>query len=138
MDMKKFLVLLFLGGVFAFYSCSKDDPSQRFIYLTTPIWESNELLVNGEDASGEGQLLEDFKGEAKFNANGSGYFGQYEGTWSFAKKETELVIYTPELGFNLTTTIVELTESSLKISTVFPNFMNPSESLQIEMSFVAK
>jgi hypothetical protein len=137
--MKRILLFLFLGGIIMLLSCSKDEkPSERFIMLTTPVWESSELLVDGEDASGEGQMLENFKGDAKFNTNGTGYFGQYEGTWTFARKETELVIYTPEIGFNLTTTINELTQTSLKISTVFPNFMNPSESYHIEMSFIAK
>lgn len=137
--MKKLLKSVFLVSIIFFLSCSSEDEvSERFKLLTSPTWESVDLLVDGEDASGEGQLLEKFKGDAKFYEDGTGYFGEYQGTWGFANKETELVIYTPELGFYLTTIIDELTSASLKISTEFPVIANPGETLSINMTFRVK
>jgi hypothetical protein len=137
--MKRILFLLLLAGVFVFSSCNKDDDkSARFKFLTAVTWETDELLVDGEDASGEGQFLENFKGDVKFNSDGTGTFGQYEGTWGLQNKDTELVIYSQEIGFPLTTIIEELTAARLRIVTSFPNFLNPQENLEIKMSFNAK
>ncbi len=121
-------------------SCDKDEDevSERFRFLTGVEWESEELLVNGIDASGPGELLEDFKGTVKFNEDGTGSFGQYSGTWQFANQETELVITTEALAFPLTTKIDELTATRLRVSTGFPNPLNPQEQLSIQMTFKSK
>ncbi|TVR74695.1 MAG: hypothetical protein EA408_02025 [Marinilabiliales bacterium] len=133
------LLIMFLS-VLVIISCDKDEDevSERFRFLTSVEWESDQLLVNSEDASGPGEMLEDFKGSVKFNEDGTGSFGQYSGTWQFAKSETELVITTEALGFPLTTIIHELTKTDLKVATAFPNPANPEEPLNIEMSFKAK
>ncbi|MFO7922386.1 MAG: hypothetical protein R6U58_01685 [Bacteroidales bacterium] len=133
------LFIVFLSALII-VSCDKDEDevSARFDMLTTPVWVSDSLLVNGSDASGSGELLGDFNGDVKFNADGTGYFGDYTGTWRFEKEETELVIITDALDFPLTTKIAELTSSSLKITTDFPNPLNPEEEFNIRMTFKAK
>jgi hypothetical protein len=121
------------------FSCNKDDDkSERFRFLTEAVWQSDSLLINGFDASGPGQLLEPFKGEAVFNTDGTGEFGTYTGTWRFAQNETELVITSDDLAFPLATKIVELTATSLKITTVFTNPLEPEIPLNIRMTFKAK
>ena len=133
----RFLIML-LASVFVL-ACSKSDgQSERFRFLTTPTWESDSLLVDGEDASGQGQLLENFRGDARFRPDGTGYFGIYQGSWSFARNETEIVIVADSLAFSLTTQIVELTAQSLKITTGYPNLDNPDVPLAIRMTFNAK
>jgi hypothetical protein len=130
---------IFFGFLFAFSNCEKESgPSERFKLLTTPTWASDSLLVDGVDASGPGELLENFKGDAKFNADGTGYFGIYEGTWRFAMNETELVIESQSLDFPLSTKITELSKTSLIITTSYPNITNPEEDIQIRMTFIAK
>ncbi len=136
--MRKLVLLIMFLSALVIVSCDKDEVSERFRFLTGVEWESDQLLVNSEDASGPGGMLEDFKGSAKFNEDGTGSFGQYSGTWQFAKEETELVITTEALAFPLTTIIVELTATDLKVSTAFPNPVNPQEPFNIEMSFKAK
>lgn len=66
-----FLTVILLVTV----SCEKDKESERFKLLTGRIWQSNELLVDGADESAG--LLAGFVGEAKFNKDGTGYFGQF-------------------------------------------------------------
>ena len=121
-------------------TCKKDEHSERFKLLTTPVWASDSLLANDVEASGSGELLEKFKGDAKFNNDGTGSFGKFTGTWVFAGGETEIVIYSDSIPFRyLTTKIVELTTSSLKITTGFPNIQNPSAGdYRIRMTFKAK
>ncbi|HAM10638.1 MAG: hypothetical protein A2X05_13420 [Bacteroidetes bacterium GWE2_41_25] len=134
----KNLTLLFIFAVlFTTFSCNKDAESERFKLLTTPTWSSDSLLANGADASGPGGFLEDFKGDAKFNKDGTGYFGIYEGTWRFAYDETQIVIETDSLPIPLTTQIAELTASSLKITTSFPNIVT-GIPIKIRMTFKAK
>ncbi len=135
--MKNFLILLILTGCAISYSCKKDEVSERFSLLTGPIWVSDSLLANGVDASGPGGILEKFKGDAKFNKDGTGYFGNYTGTWDFAYNETEITIYSDSLLFALTTQIVELTKVSLKVTTAFPT-ANPQAPIHIRMTFKAK
>jgi hypothetical protein len=137
--MIRFIYFMVLTGLFTLFACHEEEgPSERFLLLTTPTWESNDLLVNGEDASGEGQVLENFQGEAKFYEDRSGYFGQYTGSWGFAQNETELEIFSEAIGFVLSTSIEELTTTSLKVTTSYPNVLNPEEPLQIRMTFIAK
>jgi hypothetical protein len=138
--MKRVALSLFVAAMVMLFACDKDDNghSDRFNYLTTPVWASDSLLVNGQDASGEGQMLENFEGDAKFNKDGTGYFGSYTGTWAFAQNETQLLISSPDLGGQLTTNIVLLNATDLKVTTIFPNFANPEQPYQIRMTFKAK
>lgn len=138
--MNKLGLLLMFFSALVIVSCDKDEDevSERFRFLTGVEWESEELLVNGIDASGPGELLEDFKGTVKFNEDGTGSFGQYTGTWQFANEETELIITTEALAFPLTTRIDELTATRLRVSTGFPNPMNPQQQLSIQMTFKSK
>ncbi|MFO7998067.1 MAG: hypothetical protein R6U86_03695 [Bacteroidales bacterium] len=134
------LFLLVLTGMIVF-SCNKgdeDNRSERFRLLTGAVWLSDSLLVNGEDAGGPGQMLGNFRGEARFKEDGTGTFGQYTGTWSFGAAETEIVILTDSLVFALTTKIAELTRTSLKVTTSFPNFEFPDQPYDIRMTFKAK
>ena len=131
--MKKLVLFFILSAMVISFACKKDEPSERFKYLTTPIWESDSLLANGVDASGEGQSLANFKGDAKFNTDGSGYFGSYTGKWRFVQSETEIVITTNELPGPISTKIVELTQTSLKITTT-----SPVNQDAIRMTFKAK
>jgi hypothetical protein len=120
-------------------SCGKDDDqSDRFNFLTGTQWQSDSLLINGIDASGPGQPLEPFKGEAVFRKDGTGDFGAYSGTWRFAQNETELVINSDSLDFPLATQIVELTAISLKVTTSFPNFFEPENPLFLRLTFKAQ
>ena len=124
-------------------ACSSDDddngPSERFRLLTQTVWLSDSLLINGMDASLPGGLLESFNGEARFNEDGSGTFGEFDGTWRFASNETELVIQTDSLPIPLPTRIHELTAQDLKVSTSLPDFDNlTNPPLQIRLTFKAK
>jgi hypothetical protein len=134
----KNLSLLFLISIsLAIFSCNKDGESERFKLLTGPTWASDSLLANGVDASGPGGMLEKFKGDAKFNTDGTGSFGAYTGTWRFAYDETQIVIETDSLPIPLTTKIAELTESSLKITTSVPN-LTTGITTNIRMTFKAR
>lgn len=125
------LILIFFSALFII-SCSKDDDaSERLVLLTTTIWEPVSLLVNGVDASGSGQLLEDFNGDVNFNEDGTGTFGDYAGTWAFAANETQIIINTEALDFPITALIEELTSNSLIITTSLL-------SQNIRMTFRAK
>jgi len=142
--MKRAFFLIIMAGVFLWTACDKDDePSERFRYLTTPIWLSDSLLVNGVDASIPGGLLEDFKGEVDFREDGTGTFGIYEGTWQFAQNETELLIRSDSLDIlplnTLRTKIDELESNSLKVSANFPNPYDPTgDPLRLRLTFVPK
>ena len=115
--MKNISTILLLAGILLVSSCKKETASDRFTLLTTPVWASDSLLSNGIDASGPGGTLELFKGDARFAADGTGYFGTYEGTWRFVFNETQIVITSPSLPIPLTTIIKELTATSLKVTT---------------------
>jgi len=137
--MKNLAFLTVLLSLVLIISCDKDenDVSEKFKNLTGSEWASDSLLVNGADASGPGGLLESFKGNAKFNEDGTGEFGGYTGTWQFSPDEKNLIITTVSLPFPLTTTIVELTAVSLKVTTGFPNPADPENELKIRMTFKA-
>jgi hypothetical protein len=136
--MKNLALLLIITGCFIIFSCKKESQSETFKLLTGPIWASDSLLANGVDASGPTGMLKNFKGEAKFNEDGTGYFGIYAGTWSFSFNETQIKITTDSLDFPLTTEIAELTKISLKITTSYPNLLNPAAPTSIRMTFKAK
>jgi hypothetical protein len=137
--MKKLIPVFLVLAVLVISSCQKDDDQSKLSLLTTPTWASDSLLVNGVDASGAGQLLADFKGEMKFNRDGTGTFGTYTGTWRFSQNQTQLVIQSPDLAFPLSTMIHLLTEQDLKLSTSFPDLSNPSNPpMQIRLTFKAR
>jgi len=115
-------------------SCNKEKVSERFTLLTSHTWASDSLLANGVDASDPGEMLALFKGDATFNEDGTGTFGQYSGTWMFTDSETNLAITSPDLPFALTTHIVELTSASRKVTFTYPG--QPPTS--IRMTFKAK
>ena len=134
--MKNLALLLIISGCFYFSSCKKDSHSEPFKLLTGPLWASDSLLANGVDASGPDGMLKNFKGEIKFNEDGTGYFGIYTGTWRFAYNETQIVIETDSLPIPLTSKIAELTKISLKITTSYPNLSGVPTNLR--MTFKAK
>ena len=135
--MKNITLLLFFCACIIF-ACRRDEKSERFLLLTGHPWVSDSLLMNGVDASGPGQQLEKFKGNIEFREDGTGYFGQYTGTWRFSYNETQLVIESDSLDVPLAALIDELTESSLKINTSFPNLIDPQNPFDIRMTFKPK
>ena len=136
--MKKTALLLLMAGIVTLYSCNKNSVSVNFTNLTSVTWTSDSMLANGVAADGPGQMLEKFKGDAKFNKDGSGTFGQYPGTWRFTVGETKIVIESDSLQLPLTANIVILTAASLKITTLYPNILNPAAPINIRMTFKAK
>ncbi len=134
--MKNILILMvsfFLIPVF--FACNKEESTTRIDLLTSHIWIADSLLVNGEDASGEGGFLEDFKGDTKFNADGTGYLGNVVGYWEFTSKETKIIITSDSLPFPVTTNIIELSASSLKLTTAIPGV---GVINNIRMAFIPK
>lgn len=115
-------------------SCNKEKVSEQFTLLTSHTWTSDSLLADGVDASGPGQILEKFKGDVTFNKDGTGTFGQYSGTWIFADNETSLAIDSPDLPFTLTTHIVELKATSLKVTFTYPGVT----TINVRMTFKPK
>jgi hypothetical protein len=132
------LLLIVVVGMHIVGCNDKDDKDEvdYFTLLTKPTWESDSLLANGLDASGPDGVLVNFKGEAKFRANGTGTFGTYDGTWTLSN--TQITITTSDLPFPIFAEIVELNTSSLKITTVVLDVNNPPEVLNIRMTFKAK
>ncbi len=135
--MKNFFLLLILSGCFIIFSC-KEKESERFTFLTGVTWVTDSLIANGQDASGPGQLLENFKGEARFNKDGTGTFGNYAGTWDFSSNETQLVIKSDSIAIPIIADIKELTSVSLKLTTVLPNKQDLLNPHKIRMTFKAK
>jgi hypothetical protein len=116
-------------------SCGKEQETDRFTLLTAHVWTSDSLLANGVDASGPGETLEKFKGDATFNKDGTGTFGQYSGTWMLVDNDASLAISSPDLPVpSIATTIAELTSTSLKVTFVYP----VPVSLNIRMTFKPK
>ncbi|HLP74400.1 MAG TPA: hypothetical protein VK155_15945 [Bacteroidales bacterium] len=136
--MKNITLFLMISALFLLAECKKkDEKSDNFKNLTGVTWKSDSLLVNGANASSG--LLAPFVGDVKFNEDGTGTFGSYAGTWSFNNAETQLIIVSSALPINqLTTDIAQLTSTSLKITTLFPNLQNPSVPLNIRMTFKPK
>jgi hypothetical protein len=136
--MKKLSLLLVIIAGLLVFSCGKDKKSERFILLTTPVWTTDSLLADGQDASKPGQVLAKFKGDAKFKEDGTGYFGIYKGDWRFNPAETQLTIVTDSLVFPIIADIKMLTTDSLKITTTVPDKNNPLISIAIRMVFISK
>ncbi|MBK9291826.1 MAG: hypothetical protein IPM52_09405 [Bacteroidetes bacterium] len=119
-------------------SCSKSGDDDRFEIITGQSWQTDSLLVDGQDASQPGQILHKFKGEARFNRDATGTFGQYSGTWRFTNNRTALEIKTDSLPIPLLANIVELTKQSLKITTAYPHPEVPNTDMKIRMTFKAR
>lgn len=120
-------------------SCKKDEvKSERFNLLTGHIWVADSLFANGNDESGDTGLLRKFKGETKFNEDGTGYVGQIQGTWKFAMNESAIIISSDSLPIPVTTMIEELIETSLKITTSYPDLLNPQDPMDVRMTFKPK
>lgn len=130
---------LFLIIVFSIFviACSKKEKSERFRLLTTPTWTADSLLANGVDASGPGQMLEKFKGDAKFKVDGTGTFGSYTGQWRLNGDESQITIVTDSLVLPIICDIVELKTTSLKVTTVVPD-KNTQQPVDIRMTFKVK
>jgi hypothetical protein len=137
--MKKAIMILgLISAVTLASSCSKDKESERFKLLTDHLWQSDELLVDGVDASGVGQALAMFVGDAEFKKDGTGSFGPYAGSWYFSNNETNITITTETLPVPLTATITELTSQTFRISTSFPITGDPLAPNTIVIAFKAK
>jgi hypothetical protein len=136
--MKNIPMLLIMTGLGILLGCSKVSRSERFVLLTKPLWVSDSLYVNGFDASGPGQMLNKFVGDVKFREDGSGTFGKYTGKWRFSYNEAELIIESDSLQLPITATVSELTNTSLKLNTSYPNPLNFSIPFKIRMTFKAK
>lgn len=106
--------------------------------LTTPVWTTVTLLANGVDASGPGGLLASFVGDAKFNENGTGYFGINTGQWWLNSDETELSIYPDSPRILFTCIINQLTSSTLEVTTTVQNISDPQNPITVQMTFRAK
>ncbi|MFO7852175.1 MAG: hypothetical protein ACQERS_09325 [Bacteroidota bacterium] len=136
--MKKLnIIYLALLSAIIVFACTKEEKSERFKILTGQVWTSDSLLVDGQEAGGPGGLLEKMAGDAEFRPDGTGYFGQYTGTWYFLNNETEITIDSDSLAFPLTSKIVELTWQSFKITTIFPSGTE-GVNLAIRITFIPK
>ena len=136
LPMKNMVLLLLIMAALALSNCKKDQPD-RFDLLTGPVWNTDSLLANGVDAGNPGQLLYKFKGNARFNEDGTGTFGKYSGTWRFTENETQIIIQSDSLALPLTSKIVELTETSFKITTAVPDLTGQTSLIKIRMTFIA-
>jgi hypothetical protein len=139
--MKKTAVFFgFVILTFVFFTCKKDViPNDNLNLLTNHIWTADSLLADGEDASGEGQLLEKFKGDTKFNADGTGYVGEIVGNWQFSNNQTAVIITSDSLQMAVSATIALLTEQSLKLTTAYPVQTSPTVVYAaVRMSFIPK
>ncbi|MBW6535394.1 MAG: hypothetical protein K0B11_10315 [Mariniphaga sp.] len=135
--------LLYLAGILVclvLANCSKDTEENEYVtILTEHVWKSDSLLANGVDASAPGQLLENFKGDARFNKDNTGTFGKYEGTWWFTENYTQIRIRSDSLKVPyLTCKIIELIPSSFKITTAVPDTANLMNEIKIRMTFKPK
>lgn len=135
--MKKLSFLLIISAGLLFAACS-EKRSERFILLTSHFWTSDTLYSEGVDASGPGQLLEKFKGDAKFYEDGTGEFGQYKGEWMLGVDEDYLTITSDSLDIPIIADIDLLTTTAFKITTTVPNPANLSNPFNIRMTFKAK
>ena len=136
--MKKLVLLTIVAAGLLLITCTKEESSERFNYLTGTTWVADSLLANGIEAGGVGGVLEKFNGEVKFNTDGTGVFGIYSGTWKLAFDDTAIIISSDSLAAPLSTQIVELTKISLKITAGIPDAVNPSVFMKIRMTFKSK
>ncbi|HOS71330.1 MAG TPA: hypothetical protein PLZ75_02650 [Bacteroidales bacterium] len=136
--MRRTICLSFIAIALLLTACSKEKESERFRLLTTPVWVSESILVNGVKPEGDWDFLNDFTGDAKFHKDGTGYFGSFTGEWKFNDAETEIIITTTTVPIPIVTEIIELTSVTLKISTTILNPQNPAESADVIMIFKAR
>ena len=136
--MRNIIGLSLITAYLLLSGCNKDDESERFKLLTTPVWTSESILANGVEPAGSWIFLKQFSGDAKFNKDGTGSFGSYTGEWKFNAAETEITIITTAVSLPIITDIEELTSKSLKITTTVNNPLNPLESADVSMTFKAK
>lgn len=134
--MRKLSFLVIIAAGLLVWACS-DKKSERFTLLTTPVWAADSLLADGLDASGPGQMLEKFDGDAKFNEDGTGTFGDYKGKWMFSDDEKIVTIMSDSLPMAIYANIVLLTSTDLKITTSVPN-STLTYLYNIRMTFKAK
>jgi len=132
-----FIILLIIA---AFFACKNDEEtkSERFLLLTNHTWLNDSLLADGVEAGGPGETLEDFNGDTKFNVDGTGYIGNFTGEWGFNADETQITIFSDSLLIPVTTNVVELTNSSFKITTSFPSQTMPGTIIDVRMTFKPK
>lgn len=133
-------ILSFLIGI-CFSACEKEKENEQSSgtnLLTSHVWISDSLLADGNEAGGQGDILYGFSGETKFNEDGTGYVGIYEGTWDLSKDGAVLTIDSDSLPAVVSAVVKELTESSLKITTTFPSQTLPIHLYQIRMTFIPK
>ena len=134
--MRQLTLMLMILATMGYMACKEEEPVLTpFELLTTRIWASDSLLANGEDASGPGEMLETFKGNAIFNTDGTGVLGNYNATWTLSVDNTEVTIITVDPAMEIITTIRELTKTSLKITTAVADINNPGQFIEIRMTF---
>jgi len=135
--MKKLTFLLIIAAGILLAACD-DKKSERFILLTTPVWRADSLYADGVDASGAGQVLAKFVGDAKFKEDGTGYFGKYVGKWMLSLDENYLTITSDSIPVAIIADIDLLTSTDFKITTSVPNPLNMTDPFDIRMTFKAK
>lgn len=136
--MRNILPVLVILSVIVIFSCDTKEEAPvltPYEMLTTRIWLSDSLLANGQEAGGEGQLLEKFNGEAEFRTDGTGTFGEFTGSWNLSADNKEITIQTDSMPA-FVTQVVELSLVSLKITTPFE--IMPGEVINIRMTFKKK
>ncbi len=140
LKMNKVLILGLIIFSLVLVNCSKEEETKNELetILTTPVWRADSLLANGVDASGFGELLEKFKGDARFNKDYTGTFGKYSGTWWLSGDNSSITIKSDSLLIPLTCRIVELVPASFKITTAVPDPTNLSTQIKIRMTFKPK
>lgn len=136
--MKKEIVLFCLTVCLLVFACSKEEKSERFELLTTPVWTTESIVATGADTTGVGVLVKMLKGDAKFNEDGTGTFGTFTGQWNFNSDETEITITTLSLPGSLVADIITLTAQSLKLSTDITLPTHQEDLINIQMSFNVK
>ena len=136
--MKKQFFLFCITICVLIIACSKEEKSERFKLLTTPVWTSESFVATGTDTSGVGAIIKQLKGDAKFNEDGTGYFGSFTGQWRFNPDETEITIVAQSLPLPIVTEIILLTAQSLKLNAPVTIQSHPQDLIDLLMTFKAK
>jgi len=135
--MKKFIYLSLVALVLLLVSCSKDEKSERFILLTTPVWTTESITATGADTTGVGVLIKLIRGDAKFNPDGTGTLGMFSGQWSLSDDENQITITTLALPA-IVADILTLTAQSLSLSADITIATHPQDLIKIVLSFKVK
>lgn len=136
--MKKQTVLFCIVTGLLILACSKEEKSERFKLLTTKVWTTESIVATGTDTTGIGILIKQLEGDAKFNVDGTGYFGSFTGLWWFNPDKTEIAIKPQALGITIVTEIIQMTPQSLKLSTPVTLPTHPLDLINLLMTFKAK